>query len=117
MAAMKNAPVVLLAEEAVTPRLLPEGVPLEEMQIPVCNLPAPIRSRLCKPLVRRANVDPGRLLGVLAAAGQQAWDDAHQSESNVPFDRPAHDRWGVGKIMFVHCDDFMRKMYHMPWKQ
>ena len=22
---------------------------------------------------------------------------------------------GVSGIMFVHCDDFMRKMYHMPW--
>lgn len=33
----------------------------------------------------------------------------------MPFDRPAHDRWGVGKIMLIHCDDFMKRVYHMPW--
>jgi hypothetical protein len=57
---------------------------------------------------RRADVDATPLLALLAAEGDAAWNGALQAVTNVPFERPAHDRWGVGKIMFIHCDDFMK---------
>lgn len=29
--------------------------------------------------------------------------------------RQAHDRWGISKIVFVYCDDFLKKVYTFPW--
>ena len=68
-------------------------------------------------LVKRAEVDPKPLADLLAAKGPHAWSAEHQSATNVPFVRPAHDRWGVGKIMFIHCDDFLQVAFARlaPW--
>jgi len=38
----------------------------------------------------------------------------HQ-QTNVNLTRPAHDRWGVGKVMFRFCDDFMLRVFEFPW--
>ena len=37
------------------------------------------------------------------------------ARSNVKLARPAHDRWGIGKIVFVYSDDFLKKVYTFPW--
>lgn len=29
--------------------------------------------------------------------------------------RQAHDRWGISKIVFVYCDDFLKRVYTFPW--
>ena len=39
----------------------------------------------------------------------------NNQHDNVRLVRPAHDRWGVGKIMFKFCDDFMLRMFEFPW--
>ncbi|CAM9852912.1 unnamed protein product, partial [Choristocarpus tenellus] len=35
--------------------------------------------------------------------------------SNVRIVRPAHDQWGILKIVFVFCDDYLKKVYTFPW--
>lgn len=47
---------------------------------------------------------------VLFAAEKQ-----EHARSNVKLARPAHDRWGIGKIVFVYSDDFLKKAYTFPW--
>ena len=37
------------------------------------------------------------------------------ARSNVKLTRAAHDRWGIGKIVFVFSDDFLKKVYTFPW--
>ena len=43
------------------------------------------------------------------------WDPINASKSNVSIMRPSHDAWGIGKIVLVFCDDFLSKVYEMPW--
>ena len=115
MFAMKDAPTELLAEDPVPPSCLPEGVPLEEKLAPLAEVHPQTRGSFAPSLVHRADVDCSPLVDLLEKEGAMAWDADNQAETNVPFERPAHDRWGVGKIMLIHCDDFMKKVYHMPW--
>jgi hypothetical protein len=42
------------------------------------------------------------------------WDDDSQ-DGNVKLMRPAHDRWGIKKIVFTFCDDFLLKVLDLPW--
>lgn len=37
------------------------------------------------------------------------------ARSNVKMRRQAHDRWGISKIVFVYCDDFLKRVYTFPW--
>lgn len=37
------------------------------------------------------------------------------ARSNVKLTRPAHDRWGISKVVFIYSDDFMKKVYVFPW--
>lgn len=44
--------------------------------------------------------------------------EAYQSENGQPrVVRPAHDEWGINKIIFVFCDDFLKRVYNFPWFQ
>jgi hypothetical protein len=83
----------LLAETPKAPELHPEGIPFEEKQKPTVSVSAPLRSSFKPALVKRCTIDIAPLLSVLAKEGNAAWDPAVQAESNIPFDRPAHDRW------------------------
>lgn len=31
--------------------------------------------------------------------------------------RPAHDAWGIKKIIFTFCDDFLLKVVELPWSR
>ena len=46
--------------------------------------------------------------------GDQIWNPENQ-ESNVSMVCPGHDRWGIGKIVFIMCDDFATQLFHFPW--
>ena len=50
-----------------------------------------------------------------AAEGRSPWCEDVAARSNVAMMRPAHDRWGVGKIVLVYADDFLTRVYHFPW--
>ena len=39
------------------------------------------------------------------------------AETNVKLTRPAHDAWGIKKIVFNFCDDFLTKVLDLPWGQ
>jgi len=110
-----DAPLALLAEPALEPEMHPRGVPLNQLARPTCELHPHARAKLLPALVKRCDFDAQPLVDLLAAKGNLAWDGREQAVTNVPFERPAHDRWGVGKVMLIHCDDCMKKVYHMPW--
>ena len=37
--------------------------------------------------------------------------------TNALLKRPAHDAWGIKKIVFVFCDDFLQKVLELPWSR
>ena len=43
-------------------------------------------------------------------------EDEHQ-EGNAKITRPAHDAWGIKKIIFTFCDDFLLKVVELPWSR
>lgn len=42
------------------------------------------------------------------------WGDAYAAAENVRLDRPSHDSWGIRKLAFVFCDDFLHRVYRLP---
>lgn len=48
---------------------------------------------------------------------QNYWDPVHASLYNVHIQRPSHDAWGVNKIALCFCDDFLQRVYELPWMQ
>ena len=110
---LKTAPAVLLSEKPLIPTDCPEGVPLSQKTVPMHEHPPAVSSTFVPSLTKRAQVDPRPLVDLLASKGQQVWSPELQSQTNVPFTRPAHDRWGVGKVMFIHCDDFLQRRFYL----
>lgn len=45
------------------------------------------------------------------------WSDEYHDVHNVKLMRPAHDRWGIKKIVFTFCDDFLSKVLDLPFSQ
>lgn len=43
------------------------------------------------------------------------WDPIHAAQKNVHVTRPSHDNWGIKKIVLKFCDDFLQRVYDMPW--
>jgi hypothetical protein len=43
------------------------------------------------------------------------WDPRHADKHNVTITRPSHDGWGIGKIVLRFSDDFVTKVYQLPW--
>ena len=43
------------------------------------------------------------------------WDPRNAAKHNVAITRPSHDGWGIGKIVLLFCDDFMTRVYQLPW--
>jgi hypothetical protein len=102
-------------------------VDLADKQVPICSMfPAkgdkttPISSRFITlddlpPLcVTRAQLDVTAFREHLLSLPDQMWEDDFQ-EGNVKLMRPAHDKWGIKKIVFTFCDDFLLKVLDLPW--
>lgn len=64
----------------------------------------------------RATVDIQPFKTYLQSLPQTVWEDKCQ-DGNVQLIRPAHDKWGIKKIIFTFCDDFLQKIYDLPWSQ
>jgi len=60
-------------------------------------------------------VDIKPILDKFASAPPQLWDTQFQATQNVHMIRPAHDNWGIGKIVLTFCDDYMATRYEFPW--
>ena len=43
------------------------------------------------------------------------WDEQRASKQNIVLTRPSHDSWGIQKILLIFCDDFIKRVYEMPW--
>ena len=43
------------------------------------------------------------------------WDSAFAKTHNVAVTRPSHDAWGIKKVVLIFCDDFLQKVYHLPY--
>lgn len=65
-------------------------------------------------IVTRAKVDISKFKQTLDELPPEIWEDENQ-EGNVKLTRPAHDKWGIKKIVFTFCDDFMLKVLDLPW--
>ena len=103
-------------------------IDLTDKLVPICNIfPAkcqnitPVASKYSSieeapPLcVTRAQIDVTAFKEHLLNLPAQMWDDASQEEGNVKLMRPAHDKWGIKKIVFTFCDDFLLKVLDLPW--
>eukprot|EP00980_Cylindrotheca_fusiformis_P009515 scaffold2077_cov119-Cylindrotheca_fusiformis.AAC.18 len=43
------------------------------------------------------------------------WDPINAAKRNVSITRPSHDAWGIQKIALIFCDDFLTKVFELPW--
>lgn len=64
-----------------------------------------------------AEVDVSEFKAFLQSLPASSWEDEHASEENVKLIRPAHDAWGIKKIVFTFCDDFLQKVFDLPYSQ
>jgi len=64
-----------------------------------------------------AQVDVSGFKSFLGSLNGAHWEDEHASEENVKLTRPAHDAWGIKKIVFTFCDDFLQKVFDLPYSQ
>lgn len=45
------------------------------------------------------------------------WDPVTARKHNVRLCRPSHDTWGIGKVVFLFCDDFLQNKFVFPYYQ
>lgn len=45
------------------------------------------------------------------------WDPRNAAARNVSITRPSHDAWGIQKVALMFCDDFVTRIYQLPWFQ
>lgn len=64
----------------------------------------------------RGMIDVSGWKSTLSSLPSNVWEDEEQ-EGNVKLTRPAHDAWGIKKIIFTFCDDFLQKVFDLPWSQ
>ena len=49
------------------------------------------------------------------SAHSNLWDVANSRQNNVHIIRPSHDAWGIKKVALLFCDDFLQRVYELPW--
>jgi hypothetical protein len=97
-------------------RVPPDGIVdlSQDKQIPICERSTPFHSDYA---FTRATVDISEFKKKLINLSPDIWEDEKQNEGNVKLTRPAHDAWGIKKIVFTFCDDFLLKVFDLPWSQ
>ncbi|KAF1332322.1 Glucosamine 3-sulfotransferase 1, partial [Globisporangium splendens] len=85
-----------------------------QKQVPTSEVDPAVAREFPVVIERQCGVDVSKLQQRITAAGPQLWDPAHQ-KANVPIQRAGHDKWGIGKVVFIFCDDYIRKVYTFPW--
>jgi hypothetical protein len=92
----------------------PKGeVKLVDKKVPICESCNELHQHY---LYERGEVDIGQFKAFLLSQPSQIWEDKNQ-EGNVKLIRPAHDNWGIKKIVFTFCDDFLQKVFDLPWSK
>ena len=64
-----------------------------------------------------AQVDVSAFKKKLLDGGSGIWDDDYHERENIRLTRPAHDAWGIKKIVFTFCDDYMQKVLDLPFSR
>lgn len=64
----------------------------------------------------RGNIDISAFKEKLLNLPADMWEDENQ-EGNVKVKRPSHDAWGIKKIVFTFCDDFIMKVLDLPYSR
>ena len=65
----------------------------------------------------RGCVDVSQMATYLESEGDELWSEEKAREQNVHIARPSHDAWGIRKLCFVFCDDFLLRRYRLPlWR-
>ncbi|TYZ60992.1 hypothetical protein PybrP1_005347 [[Pythium] brassicae (nom. inval.)] len=90
------------------------AVPLEQKRVPLSELDPAVAGAFPVVVERQVGVDVSALQRRIRAEGEQLWDPSHQKD-NVPIQRAGHDKWGIGKVVFVFCDDYISRVYTFPW--
>ncbi len=49
------------------------------------------------------------------ASATNYWDHRNAAIQNVAITRPSHDAWGIQKIVLLFCDDFVTRIFELPW--
>jgi hypothetical protein len=100
------------ASEAIIP---PIGmVKLSEKQRPTCERTDLEDSAMFA--FTRAELDVSDFRDKIRSLPATIWEDENQN-GNVKLHRPAHDAWGIKKIVFTFCDDFLLKVFDLPWSR
>ena len=89
-------------------------VPLSYKRVPVCERALNEGEALALTL---AQVDVSAFKEKLIAGGSRIWDDDYHAKENIKLTRPAHDAWGIKKIVFTFCDDYLQKVLDLPFSQ
>ena len=102
----------MVKEEALTP---PAG------EVLFCDKTMPVDLRPLRELsggaepfcFSRGRVDVSALRERLEG-DDEVWSRDYAERANVVLDRPSHDSWGIRKLAFVFCDDFLQRVYRLP---
>ncbi|KAK1931909.1 Membrane-associated sulfotransferase kil1 [Phytophthora citrophthora] len=78
------------------------------------ELPEEMAKNYAMVVPRQENIDISLLQKRILAEGQELWDPKNQKD-NVPVRRAGHDTWGIGKVVFVFCDDYLKNVFTFPW--
>ncbi|DBA01206.1 TPA: hypothetical protein N0F65_002341 [Lagenidium giganteum] len=84
------------------------------MRVPLPEIDPAIASTFPLVVERQRNIDISRIQARIRAGGRELWNPKHQKD-NVPVQRAGHDRWGIGKVVFIFSDDYIDNVYTFPW--
>jgi hypothetical protein len=101
----------------------------ESLQQSVTALEETVRQRLENPdcWSTRGHVNVSKLQSMIREGYNQSfqkdsprsptnyWDPRNADQHNVALTRPSHDGWGIGKIVLRFSDDFLTRVYQLPW--
>lgn len=82
--------------------------------VPLSELEPERAGEFAMVIERQQGVDISLLQARIRREEPALWDPAAQKD-NVPILRAGHDRWGIGKVVFVFCDDYISRVYTFPW--
>ena len=69
-----------------------------------------------KLIVTRGFCDVSQIKQKIRNLPKEAWGKG-EDYGNVDLVRPSHDQWGITKIIFTFCDDFLLKVLDCPFSQ
>lgn len=85
-----------------------------QKRVPLSDLDVEVAKDFAMVIERQRGVDVSGLQRRVLAEEPALWDPAQQKD-NVPIHRAGHDKWGIGKVVFIFCDDYLKNVFQFPW--